>query len=40
MYYLKWDAPDKSLFKDLWEKSEELCAQCGEVHEQLETILA
>jgi hypothetical protein len=31
---------DKSLFKDLWEKSEELCAQCGEVHEQLETILA
>jgi uncharacterized protein YjbI with pentapeptide repeats len=31
---------DKSLFKELWEKSEKSCAQCGEVHkQQLETLL-
>lgn len=31
---------DKSLFKALWEEAKELCAQCGEIHEQLETLLA
>ena len=31
---------DKSLFKALWEKSEELCPQCGEVYAQLETLRA
>ena len=31
---------DKSLFKALWEKSEKLYAQAGNVQEQLETLLA